>query len=402
MKPIIVLFQPYLRVHILNFGIGIKKFIFSVHTSEKHANTKTFYKTRTASYEKEIARTKITLFHRLRRIIPLPNIRPRIEKEGDLLFTYGCLLLCNKPYCVYVENGSALFNYDPKILHNPLAKIPLIFFALQPQLKYLIFMSKTAQTSFYATAGIKDGWLKRKLEHKSTQIYPLVTDPGTLAPRKNPDQLKLLFTGVYYMKGGVETLKAFKQLKTKHPRVFLTVITPLHLLSHVDKELLENTPGVTLLDAVLGKDEMTELYLTHHVFLFPTFRDTFGLVLIEALSYGLPIIAIDQYAVREMVQDNYNGFLLPDHPLTDYNRDTLAMHGNLYDAKIFYQTLFNAQKNGSLNLVETFIETSVEQYLLHPTLQQEHSKNALRLYADVFHERLIREKIDDVFTETLK
>jgi hypothetical protein len=203
------------------------------------------------------------------------------------------------------------------------------------------------------------------------------------------------------MKGGVETIRAFKRLRATRQELFLTVVTPLHLLSHTDKELLESTPGVTLLDAVLGKDEMTELYLTHHVFLFPTLRDTFGLVLIEALSYGLPIIALDQYAVQEMVINRYNGFLLSNHPLTDYDRDTLAMKGTLYDAKVFYQTLFAAQKSGATKPIEDFIFASVEEYILQPELLLKHSRNSLGLYRNSFHEKIIREKIDSVFLASI-
>ena len=400
-KPTIVLFQPFLRVHILNFGLGMKEFIFSVHSNKEHADTKTFYKTRVTSFEKEIRRKKITPFHRVRRIIPLPNIRFRWEKEGDLLFTYGCLLLTNKPYCVYIENGAALFNYDPKILQNPFAKIPLFFFALQPQLKSLIFMSQTAEESFYATGNIT-GWLRKKLQAKSTQVYPLVGKPQEIPSLKDNSSLRLLFTGVYYMKGGQETLHAFQRLRKSYPHLFLTVVTPLHLLSKDDQRMLENTPGVTLLDAVLGKAEMAALYKTHQVFLFPTFRDTFGLVLIEALSYGLPIIAIDQYAVREMVHHEYNGFLYSDHPLTDYDRHTKAMFGNLYDAHVFYSRLFELQEQGLLKEVEDFLERAITRYLEDSELLKTHRKNALQLYHDQFRETLIREKIDAIFHEALK
>ncbi len=401
MKPIVILFQPYLRVHILNFGIGLRNFIFSVTTSEKHADTKTFYKTRVSSYQAEIIRNKITPFHRLRRIIALPNIRFRYETKGHLLFTYGCLLLTNKPYCVYIENGAALFNYDPKMLRNPFAKLSLIFFALQPQCKSLIFMSQAARRSFYSTLELSSGRLHDQLQKKSEQVYPLVRNPGTMAVKTFDGTLKLLFTGVYYMKGGVETLAAFKESRKRRSNITLTVVTPLHLLHPDDRQALTETEGVMILDAVLGKNEMATLYRTHDIFLFPTFRDTFGLVLIEALSFGLPIIALDQYAVTEMVQDGYNGFVLPDHPLTDYDRATLAMKGSLYNAKVFYARLLELQRTGKTRPITDFIVQSIESYLLYPGLITEHSKHSRELYDTVFDEKITNEKIETVFTNAL-
>lgn len=401
MKSNIILFQPRLRKFVIDIGNGFRDFQFIVETNAQYANTKTFYKTRPSSFEKEIARVKVTPFQKLRRLIPLPNIRLRIEKRGDILFTYGCLLITNKPYCVWIENGAALHGYDPKILSHPLAKIFLIPFAIDPHLKHLVFMSKAAEKSFFATLGIDDGWLSKRLKAKSIQLYPKFPEPSERAVKKFAGELHCLFTGVYYMKGGRETLTAFQELRKSRSNIFLTVLTPLHLLHENDRRLLEETDGITLVDATLQRPEMEALYKSHQIFLFPSFKDTFGLVLIEALSFGMPIVATDQYAVTEMVQDGYNGFVLPDHPLTDYDRKTFFMHGQYYDARFFYQSLFAAQQKGKTGVLTDFIKQSIERYLDDPRLIEAHSKNSYALYDAQFKESLLREQWEAMFKKSI-
>jgi len=395
----ILLFQLHLRVHILNFGKALKHFQFVVK-SDKYASTKNFYKQSMQTPEKEFSRSKLDWKNRLRRLFGILNIRPRFTKKYDALFTYGCLLLTNKPYCTYIENGVALFNYDPFILRNPLARFWFSFLIRLPQCKKLIFMSDTAKQSLLATGrfSLSTG---KVIEKKSVQVYPLVPAPKDIAPKKFTGHLKLLFTGIYYVKGGRELVHAFKEVRARHQNVSLTLVTPLHMLLPEDREYISSISEITLLDATFNQEEMQKLYHKHDVFLFPTFRDTFGLVLIEALSLGMPIICTDQYATTEMAIHEYNAFVFPNHPLLDYNQKTKEMHGRLYNAKTFYDALFEAEKKGEMKELEDFLFHSIERFILDHNLLEKFSKNSIELYNKKFHQDIISKKIEDVFLEMI-
>jgi glycosyltransferase involved in cell wall biosynthesis len=399
-KYTILLFQPYLRVHILNFAHGLKRFEYRLERVSHHSSSRTFYKSAAASVELEFARDKVTRLTKTRRILGILNVRIKFTRKADMLFTYGCLLITNKPYCVYIENGVTLFNYDATIARNPIARVLLAYLIRLPQCKKLIFMSETAYKSFLATLRPSQATC-HIIEKKSVTIYPLVIDPNAVQPKQFGNKLHLLFTGVFYMKGGIETLNAFDRVREKHSNVTLTIITPIHLLRLQDKERMTTTPGITLRDATLSKQEMEEAYRHHDIFLFPTFRDTFGLVVIEAMAFGLPTIAVDQYAVHEMVENNSNGFLYPDHPITDYNRKTLEMYGNLYNAKDFYQALFDAQKSGEMTQIEDFLVESITHYLRDKELLKKHSVNSIELYQKQFSQKVISQKIEAAFLDAV-
>lgn len=391
----VVLFQPYLRKHILNFGKFLKDFKFVV----RKPTSGNFYKTQLPSYDKEINRIKTSRINRLRRLFGIPNIRFKFDPEADIFFTYGCLLLTNKPYCVYVENGVALYNYDTKIAANPLARFFVSWLIQKKNCIKVIFMSEAGQKSFFATVPYSPNTLAA-LEKKSLLLYPLI-EKKDIESKRFSGTLKLLFAGTFYIKGGVEIARAFAKLREKYNQVELTIITSLHTIKKEDIDWLQSIPGLNLLDATFGEKEMNEMYASHDIFLLPTYRDGFGLVLVEAISWGMPIICTDQYATTEVAVANYNAFVYPNHPMKDYNTETFELLGKYYNPRDFYSDLFRFQKEGLLKPVEEFLRSSIENFLMDQTLLERFSRNSLELYSKKFHQDLISHRIETVFTEAI-
>lgn len=59
-------------------------------------------------------------------------------------------------------------------------------------------------------------------------------------------------------------------------------------------------------------ERLAKVYLAMDVFAFSSLSETQGLVLAEAMSASVPVIALDASGVREVVDDGKNGRLLPD------------------------------------------------------------------------------------------
>ncbi|MGZ8879716.1 MAG: glycosyltransferase family 4 protein [Halobacteriota archaeon] len=64
----------------------------------------------------------------------------------------------------------------------------------------------------------------------------------------------------------------------------------------------------------VDQDGLTAYMKASKVFVLPSIREGFGLVIVEANACGLPVISIrhDMSAVRELVEDGVNGFLVND------------------------------------------------------------------------------------------
>jgi glycosyltransferase involved in cell wall biosynthesis len=66
---------------------------------------------------------------------------------------------------------------------------------------------------------------------------------------------------------------------------------------------------VTLAGSKTGQD-LHDSYGAMDVFAFSSHTETQGLVVVEAMAAGLPVVALDASGVREVVRDGENGFLL--------------------------------------------------------------------------------------------
>ena len=72
------------------------------------------------------------------------------------------------------------------------------------------------------------------------------------------------------------------------------------------EELFAGTP--TVFHGFLGGDELAHAYASGDVFLLPSDTETLGFVTLEAHAAGLPVIAADSPAARELVQVGVDGF----------------------------------------------------------------------------------------------
>jgi glycosyltransferase involved in cell wall biosynthesis len=71
---------------------------------------------------------------------------------------------------------------------------------------------------------------------------------------------------------------------------------------------------VTVPGPVYGTDK-EKLFQETDIFVFPTYydRETFGLVNLEAMQCGLPVISTSEGAIPEVVVDSINGFIIDPH-----------------------------------------------------------------------------------------
>lgn len=229
----------------------------------------------------------------------------------DIYGSFNRFLDVDKPYFVYVENPTALYHYRLNRIKSYWGYRKVCKMVNDPQLKYIVCMSYACKNTFER--------LCCKVYHPSklTQIYPLVPENPyankTVIERRCEDgNIKLLYIsqGIrFFSKGAKEILKAYRKLREKGYNISITMVTSFADLHPKTLYDLKKNEGVTMLDFKLTYEEMQKLYASHHIFLMPTSDDSFNLTVLEAIKAGLPVIGSTLYAIPEMVQDSYNGYL---------------------------------------------------------------------------------------------
>ncbi len=60
-------------------------------------------------------------------------------------------------------------------------------------------------------------------------------------------------------------------------------------------------------------EDLIEYYNKSHIFITPSKVETEGIVILEAMMCGLPVICINQGASKDLVKNNFNGFVVKDN-----------------------------------------------------------------------------------------
>ena len=65
----------------------------------------------------------------------------------------------------------------------------------------------------------------------------------------------------------------------------------------------------------VAQEDLSALYARHDLFVFPTLEDTFGMVTLEAMAAGLPVIASSRAgSTRDFVREGENGWICEPAP----------------------------------------------------------------------------------------
>lgn len=256
---------------------------------------------------KNIARSKVG---DLMGFIHVPNA---VNHPCELYASSNRFLNADKPYLIYVENPSGLYHYSLARKKSYLGRKKLQKLVRDKNLKAFVCMSKACHDTFEKVCvQVPDNVIL-------TQIYPLLpenklVDEGVIRERcKDDAPLKLLYIAqgdAFLSKGFLEILECYKRIKNDGTKnVQITIVTSFDT---VDKNLLslaQNEEGITVYDFKFDYDGMQRLYAEHSAMIMPTSHDSFNLTVLEGIKAGLPVIGSRLYAIPEMVEDGYSGFL---------------------------------------------------------------------------------------------
>jgi glycosyltransferase involved in cell wall biosynthesis len=218
------------------------------------------------------------------------------------------------PYVLDLEHVELFVLYQRAAFERPWARELLERALLDPRLRFLLPWSEAARRSVLTAVSPETA---AKLEPKLQVVYPAIR-PHAERPRHRPDgPLRVLFVGTHFFeKGGVEALRSIQTVRRTHD-------VTLDILTYAPPEYaarLSTEPGVTV-HAPGGANLVQRLYANADVLLFPSHMDTFGYVVMEAMSHALPVLAPGHLALTESVLDGESGLLFrPENML--YEPDT--------------------------------------------------------------------------------
>tara|TARA_Y100000310_G_C20643862_1_gene795485 strand:+ start:656 stop:1786 length:1131 start_codon:yes stop_codon:yes gene_type:complete len=229
--------------------------------------------------------------------IPLINVNlTRSKKEYDLIHCAHCLSRNKeKPWVIDIEGKWQFYvgHESPK---------------LKESIKNIL-AEKNCKKILAWTIGEEKELTKEfpEIKDKIEVVYPAF--PTSNIKRKKHKKINLLFYARYfYGKGGLHALEAIDRLTKKHKNVYGTFISadiPKRIKEKYSKNL-----KIKIQDIIPQKNLFEEILPTSDIFIYPGYRDSFGFALVEVMSFGIPIITVNGFARKEIVENGKNGFVI--------------------------------------------------------------------------------------------
>ena len=234
-------------------------------------------------------RNKIT--HLYSSLIAKVDIQQYQVMHATTLFSDGALALklykaYNIPYIVSVRGADVnSFSKYRKDLY-PLAK------EIIGNASRIIFISKSLENTFFKLSFAKSNALelrkKSMVINNGLDTYWL----NNITPKKDQPPTELLYIGDFSKnKNVVRLIQAFLEISAQKSNFHMNIVGKgggheTKILNLVES----NNSKITYHGVIYDKAKLKEIYVQSHIFAMPSISETFGLVYVEALSQGLPIV----------------------------------------------------------------------------------------------------------------
>jgi glycosyltransferase involved in cell wall biosynthesis len=321
----------------------------------------------------------------MRIVANAPKLRKFHASGYDLVHSGQSLLDTNLPYVVDFEHATAFCGYNQYALRRPGFVRALERILLNGNLKRLLPWSDAARHSLINVLG--NDAIARKVE----TFYPVMA-PARPVPRTSSSFNFLFIGNSFYAKGGYESLLAFEMLAHKYDCHFTAI-------GNIPPEVYERFAAndkITLSQRV-PYERVVEFYSNSDVFVFPTHYDTYGFVIPEALSFGLPVISVDSFSTPELVQHGKTGILLKTY-FSSFADD----YGYAADTMQELERMrFEFCRNPPEWYVESLAE-SMAKFMDDSRFKAECSRNAIREATEgKFSPMKSRERLKRIYEEAL-
>lgn len=184
---------------------------------------------------------------------------------------------------------------------------------------------------------------------------------------KHQDKITFCFIGRLVRDKGInELIQAFTTLYQKYPNIHLLLVGSFE--PHLDPllpETVRNIKNHPAIEYVGAQPDVRPFLAASDIFVFPSYREGFPNVVLEAGALGLPSIVTDINGSNEIIQSGFNGEIIPSKN---------------------EQKLYEVMKN----------------WIDNPEKLQQMSQNARRNIADKYDQKIVWKALLHTYQELIK
>jgi 1,2-diacylglycerol 3-alpha-glucosyltransferase len=154
-------------------------------------------------------------------------------------------------------------------------------------------------------------------------------------------------------------IEAYRRLKNEFPNLLLVIVGDGPYKKELEKEVEEmGLSNDVLFTGFIPKSRMPDIYAISEILLFASKVESQGLVTIEAMSCGTPVVAIGEMGTREVMNGDNGGFMVKD----DIDEFTGKARLLLSNKKVYDRKVNDAVKHSKLWTIDRFVASMQDLY----------------------------------------
>lgn len=271
-------------------------------------------------------------------VVPNRNeIKLAIKKKNIIKIIKECLksikilFLRKSTMKKYIKNTNADFIISTRYIYNILlskygknntVKIGWEHNHYHGNMKYAKKVIKSAKRLDYlvlVSENLKEFYSKKLPKVKCVYI-PNIIDEIPIE-KSNLKSKNLVSVGrLSSEKGYMDLLKIYNEIVKKYPDWKLDIIGDGKERDSLEKYIKDNNlQEKVFLHGFQNKNYINNILLNSSIYLMTSFTESFGIVLIEAMSYGIPCIAFSSAeGALELIENDKNGYLIDNRDKDEY------------------------------------------------------------------------------------
>ena len=281
------------------------------------------------------------------------------EIKPDIILSYHINQLHSWQAASYCKRNNIPFyiletQIEPPTKVNPMFKLasPVIRFMYKNKLKKILCLTKKSFV-YMKKCGFEN------VDY--VPITPFFTFPKKQEYDNEDEKIKLLFVGrLVKEKNLLFVLEAIKELKNENKINLQDFIFNIVGSGPKEELLREYVIENDLKDLVsflgwIKHEDLKDVYRENDIFILPSSHEILGLVVLEAMSAGLPILVSDKAGICLQIENNKNGYIFKSGDISDLKNKILQLKDNRKREQ-FGEQSFNLIKDYQIEMEKAFLK----------------------------------------------
>ena len=313
--------------------------------------------------------------------------KSNILNNANLLFSGGIIHGTNKPWVLYMfDHRACLAGNNYELFLKDKGKIEEAL--ISDNCKKIVCTNKSPipfmKKHFQKKIIDKIVLIRLAIKERKKKVY------------KKKDKIQILFMGSinnpqdFYIKGGLYVIETFKKLSKRNDvRLVIRCKIPAKI-----KDELRGLKNLTIIEEKIPFENIIKLYQDSSVLFMPGHNYSVTSFL-EGMSFGLPIIALNTYAVEDFVKNNYNGIIVKRSSNIKGYKDE-AYPTCIRSDKFMKEVINNRDPKVVNNLIKQ-IERLIKNRKLIKKMSSNCQKEVKKKYSLKVRNKGLKKVFDDIF-----